>query len=305
MTDPKLEAHRVTKPIQLLAAWLVGLITVDAAFLAAAEMIASPVWIRSMLAIAAVCNVPIFLFCIFLLQTRFRPQMQEDVYYSQYLKDSMTQKSVTMTEEVSELRQLTVSTNSTVLSSLRDLQGQIVDLARLSQAGTDVESSGHDTEPTALALLEERTKQIEERFELALERSEAEQTSVEINDLLPAYPALLAQITALGLSVGHTFGSTSSPPDIPNLFVMTITPGINVGIAQKLISAAKRVGLQGLQVGSDRFGTGRLYLGSYGYKHRNYALVTEGLIARLLVPGISESELLAAIAEASDQPPAE
>jgi len=29
--------------------------------------------------------VPVFLLCLFLLQTRFRPEMQEDKYYSRHL----------------------------------------------------------------------------------------------------------------------------------------------------------------------------------------------------------------------------
>lgn len=39
-----------------------------------------------MLAIAAVANVPIFILSLFLLQTKFRPEMQEDSFYSQHLE---------------------------------------------------------------------------------------------------------------------------------------------------------------------------------------------------------------------------
>ncbi|QXO16015.1 hypothetical protein [Vibrio ostreae] len=81
----KIEPQRITKPIQLLAAWLVGLIIVNGSFLGAAIAIETPVWLRSTLVIAAVLNVPIFLICLFLLQTRFRPEMQEDLFYHEYL----------------------------------------------------------------------------------------------------------------------------------------------------------------------------------------------------------------------------
>ncbi|MNZ60064.1 hypothetical protein D3C78_781240 [compost metagenome] len=80
-----IEPHRITKPIQLLGAWLAGLIIVNGSFLGAAVAIDTPIWLRSMLVIAAVVNVPVFLICIFLLQTRFRPEMQEDSYYHEYL----------------------------------------------------------------------------------------------------------------------------------------------------------------------------------------------------------------------------
>lgn len=81
----RIEPHRITKPIQLLGAWLVGLVIVNGSFLGTAIAIDTPVWLRSTLVIAAVVNVPVFLVCIFLLQTRFRPEMQEDSYYHEYL----------------------------------------------------------------------------------------------------------------------------------------------------------------------------------------------------------------------------
>lgn len=84
MTDPQITPHRITKPIQLLAAWLVGLSIVNASFLTGAAKILQPDWVPGLLTVAAVVNVPLFLICLFLLQTKFRPEMQEDSYYSQY-----------------------------------------------------------------------------------------------------------------------------------------------------------------------------------------------------------------------------
>lgn len=86
MSDPKFQPSTVTKPIQLLAAWLIGLIAIDGSFLAAASVISRPDWAPAFLVIAAIWNVPLFLVCLFLLQTRFRPEMQEDSYYSKYLE---------------------------------------------------------------------------------------------------------------------------------------------------------------------------------------------------------------------------
>jgi len=78
--------QKITKPLQLLAAWLVGLIAVNGSFLSAATLIKSPPWGASMLLIAAVCNVPLFIGCLFLLMTVFRPQIQDDQFYSKYLE---------------------------------------------------------------------------------------------------------------------------------------------------------------------------------------------------------------------------
>ena len=80
----KLKPHKITRPIQLLAAWLVGLVLVDSLFLTSAIVIDDPPWIRPMLTISAVAFVPMFLGAIFLLQTKFRPEMQEDHYFYKY-----------------------------------------------------------------------------------------------------------------------------------------------------------------------------------------------------------------------------
>jgi len=82
---PSFEPHRITKPIQLLAALLIGLFSINAAFLTTASIVRIPEWIPPLLCIAAVLNVPFFLISIFMLQTRYRPELQEDEYYSKYI----------------------------------------------------------------------------------------------------------------------------------------------------------------------------------------------------------------------------
>ena len=85
MESQKIAPDKITKPIQLLGAWLVGLLTVDSAFLLAATQIDPSTWQSVALTIAAIVNVPIFIGALFLLQTKFRPELQEDSYYSTYL----------------------------------------------------------------------------------------------------------------------------------------------------------------------------------------------------------------------------
>lgn|SRR5690348_4736380 len=87
MNQHGISPEKVTKPIQLLAAWLIGLFVTNGSFLFAARQIEHPSWGSAMLLIAAVANVPVFIGSLFLLQTKFRPQMQEDSYYSRYLDE--------------------------------------------------------------------------------------------------------------------------------------------------------------------------------------------------------------------------
>ena len=94
MKEQKIEPHRITKPFQLLAAWLVGLMLINGSFLISAISI-SIGWLKASLIIASIVNIPLFLISIFILQTKFRPEMQEDFYYSEYL-DKKSQKIVTI-----------------------------------------------------------------------------------------------------------------------------------------------------------------------------------------------------------------
>lgn len=85
MEKNNIAPEKITKPIQLLAAWLVGLLAVDGSFLIAATRIDLASWQSGALTVAAILNVPVFIGALFLLQTKFRPELQEDSYYSTYL----------------------------------------------------------------------------------------------------------------------------------------------------------------------------------------------------------------------------
>lgn len=85
MNAQKIEPHKVTKPIQLLAAWLVGLVLTNTTFLVSATQMTAASWERGALVVSAIVNVPLFLAALFLLQTRFRAELQEDTFYAEYL----------------------------------------------------------------------------------------------------------------------------------------------------------------------------------------------------------------------------
>jgi hypothetical protein len=91
MENEKLSPEKITKPIQLLAAWLAGLLTIDSAFLLAASKMDLSSWQSGALTIAAILNVPLFIGALFMLQTKFRPELQEDSYYSTYLNNRTNQ----------------------------------------------------------------------------------------------------------------------------------------------------------------------------------------------------------------------
>jgi hypothetical protein len=90
VTEPKIEPHRIDKPIKMLAVWFATLVLIDGSFLSAAKFLTAPAWVSPMLAIAAVAFVPMFLLAAFLMQTRFRTHLQDDRYYSEWLERQRT-----------------------------------------------------------------------------------------------------------------------------------------------------------------------------------------------------------------------
>jgi hypothetical protein len=93
-----IKPNTITKPIQLLAAWLAGLLAIDSCFLIAAARQPTGSWETIALTVASIANVPLFLLAVFLLQTRFRPELQEDLYYSTYISQK-TNARVQVTKE--------------------------------------------------------------------------------------------------------------------------------------------------------------------------------------------------------------
>lgn len=87
MEKSHIAPNKITKPMQLLGAWLVGLLTIDSMFLITATNMNASSWQSAALTIAAIVNVPIFIGALFLLQTKFRPELQEDSFYSTYLNN--------------------------------------------------------------------------------------------------------------------------------------------------------------------------------------------------------------------------
>ena len=82
-----------------MAVWFAGLVLLDGALLAGASRITNPPWIAAMLAISAVVFVPLFLVGVFLMQTRFRSQLQEDKYYAEWLKRQEEPQSQAITAQ--------------------------------------------------------------------------------------------------------------------------------------------------------------------------------------------------------------
>ncbi len=86
MAETKIEPHKITKPIQLTATWLAGLVLLVSVFVAGAGTIKNPPWLAPTFGITAIVMVPSYSTLVFLMQTKFRPQLQEDPFNAIWLQ---------------------------------------------------------------------------------------------------------------------------------------------------------------------------------------------------------------------------
>jgi len=92
--------HKITQPFQLLASWIVGMIVIVGEFLYLCKN--SPeIWLKIASFSVAVTLTIIFIYVIFRLQTKYRPEMQDSEHYQQIW---MAKRS----EELNSLRTLEI-----------------------------------------------------------------------------------------------------------------------------------------------------------------------------------------------------
>ena len=268
MPGKKIDAHKVTKPIQLLAAWLVGLIAIDGSFLTAAGIISSPAWIPAALTLAAIINVPVFLVCIFLLQTKFRPEMQEDTYYAKFLENRMLQMTGKETggATVDALRMDLLEINGKTLKLISDLN---INLKGLTEDIAVIQSNKDDSKA-----IQEKLVKIEQRLSASAneirnfeKQINWQRSRIAINDLLPNYNDILKKISDLGANVKETFGSSSEEPEVPKKLIISFGEEIDIEHLRALVPLLIEYGFEYIDFSPDPLHEGRIYVGSYVYQY--------------------------------------
>lgn len=248
MSNQNIKPEKVTKPIQLLAAWLTGLVIVNAAFLVTASKIGIEHWSSSALVVASIINVPIFLIAIFILQTKFRPEMQEDSYYSKYLENKFSADTGQIEPEftkdksqyISEIRE-----NLTTLTSQIDILTSKI------------------TEPNNKAEIEKISEFTNEMVEM-IERKQS--SLVSVNDLLPSHSIIVDSLHEAGIHIDSFFGSTNEDKiSAPSKFAISFGDGVDISLIQKIVKIIKPLGAKSISYSDSDMSEGKIYIGSYGY----------------------------------------
>lgn len=256
MSEQKINPQQVTKPIQLLAAWLVGLILINGSFLSAANIITNPGWAAGLLVIAAVLNVPIFLTLIFFLQTKFRPELQEDTYYSKHLEKITGNPS---SQNKSTEREL-------FLSRLKSLESKNDD--RLEKISESIDSiletlgSEKDSQIDINALFEQ-INQTKETLNFAEIEKIKSSTKIALNLNIPNYKKVATELVKSGFSISDTFGEDHSRPD---QLTITYTPETPKTALAEIYKITKPYGFKRIDFDDETFPFNevqKVYIGSY------------------------------------------
>ncbi|MDP3417681.1 hypothetical protein [Falsiroseomonas sp.] len=250
----RIEPGRITKPLQLLGAWLAGLVSVNGAFLFAATHVTQPSWGAGALIIASIANVPIFLVCLFLLQTRFRPEMQEDTYYAEYL----TRRFVAETGKSEYVKVVSRQPSAEILRPLAS----------------------------------SRTPPLSVNEELNPQRAQPDY-SIEINDLLEKYDGIVAGLKAIRLFPTSTFGTTSTDPYTPAVFELSVGHGFPVRVFQKIFAICVEHGLETVNFTVEDHAARHVYIGAYGYDDptEHHIRVTDHIKKKILAENLSSRGL--------------
>jgi hypothetical protein len=245
LDEHRIEPDKVTKPIQLLAAWLVGLIFIDLIFLEVALRLDAGAWERRWLVVAAILNVPAFLTAMFTLQTRFRAELQDDPHYAQYLSKK-TAEAVAIGRREADAADDEAPTDFHV-----QVDREVLDLEPApADDAADDDATAPDAPPAAAPALDWS------RWRVAL------------NDHLPQFAAIRAALHAAGIPVAEVFGHVQrAGAEPPENRVVAINRALPAAHKAALLRALLPFDLDGFQFWRPVHAADEsedVYVGSYG-----------------------------------------
>jgi hypothetical protein len=262
--EQRIEPDKVTRPIQLLAAWLVGLICIDLIFLEAALRLEATAWERRWLIVAAILNVPAFLAAMFTLQTRFRAELQDDAHYARYLSKK-TAEAIALRRREADAADDDGPTDFHVRVDRTVLGEDVVEVVPVADGDTPDDDASAPPQGIATAALDWHPWR------------------VAMHAQLPRFAAIRAALGDAGIPVAEVFGRAlrddAAPPEN---WVVSINRALPAPHKAALLRALRPFGLDGFQLWRpvrDADESEDVYIGSYGVS--TYARFTPELDALL------------------------
>lgn len=220
MNQKQFRPEKITKPIQLLAVWFSGLVILVSALLTAANSINEPPWLTSLMVISAIAIIPIFLFFIFLMQTKYRPQMQDDSFYSKYLDQTTNQILNISDENIVSDKELKMNQN---IEFLKTHSNKLKELNSLL-----------NTEENTVAnkKLSERLSELIKETDSVIIKS-GSTIDVQLNDLLPYHNFIYSALSNYSFINLSKFKSSQKEP--PTKLLLSIGRNIEPKIVSIII----------------------------------------------------------------------
>lgn len=289
MSEQKINPHQVTKPIQLLAAWLVGLIIINSLFLGAAHVIVKPDWAAGLLVIAAVVNVPIFLGLIFFLQTKFRAELQEDTFYSKHLEKitgEAKNPSKAENEFINHLESYENKNNNKIQEiskNIESIESMVSEISKNRDSSIDINAIFEKINETKNTLSE---------AEIIKNKSI---TKIALNDLVTNYKNIAKDLVRSGYKISEIFGSTSPSKTAPKSLIISFSNSINKLALAELYVLLKKYGFNRIDLIEEvDIADQDIYIGSYiddFSETRKSVFISEEIELAILNKNISVEEL--------------
>lgn len=265
MDKPNIQPEKITKPIQLLAVWFAGLVLLVGLLLTGAKTITEPLWLVPVLAISSIVIIPIFLYFVFLLQTKYRPQMQEDTFYSEYL-DKTTNKPVNKAE-------ISVSSNTLV-----ELQNQVNLLTEKYKAQLSSFEDLLEENKTTNVSSPERIHQLRAIIQNTTEGiTKVEETikkstfTLQLNRLLPDFQKIRLELLKSGFENLSEFTGGSGKP--PKTFLISAGRNVTPSFLVETIKTLRPLKLEKVSLIIDEdnvvidMHADEIVVGSYAYEN--------------------------------------
>jgi len=266
LSGSKIKPEKITKPIQLLAVWLTALIILETAYITASVTIKNPEWLSSLFAISAVIFVPLFLVFVFLLQTRFRVEIQEDPYFLEYKLNQMTGEKKENDLIHSNIKESFGKITSEILSINSETQKQFEKLIEHLDKN-DRQIINHDN----LSIIKERLKSTDIKIKKLKESVEWSEMIIKVNYSLERYEDIIKALKENSIEITGTFGREDTD-EKETIFLLSFGRSIDYRHIIFIIKTLLPFGLKYIQCISEEFGAQYekgIYIGAFTYRDKN------------------------------------
>lgn len=246
MQKNSIKPENITKPIQLLSVWLLGLTILVSGLLTAAKALDKPSWLPVFLTISAVAIIPLFLILIFLLQTKYRPQMQEDIYYSKYLN-----KDTNRFEKLKEPQE-----QSTTINELIEISNKTKEqLEKISNLLLTKDDNNKNKLGPLIINSEEQISSLQKKLKI-------NNIELSINKKSPIYNNIVEIIRNVGFTRFDEFGDTY----IPENFVISFGRNVTADIIREIVVPLSKITEGYVKISTTA--NNAIVIGSYRYSDR-------------------------------------